>query len=109
MTNQLAELDRQLTAGVDASLERARKLSGSWLACRRGCTECCIGPFPITALDGWRLREGLDVLSARDPVRGRAVRARARAAVAIMAADFPGDRDTGMLGVDEAAEEAFAE
>lgn len=109
MANQIALLDRELTAVIDAALDRAREISGNWLACRRGCAECCIGPFSITALDAWRLHAGLDALTSADPARARAVRQRAREVVDAMAADFPGDRETGLLSVDEAAEEAFAE
>lgn len=109
MTSELILLDSHLTGTVDAALERARQRSGGWLLCRRGCTECCIGTFPITALDGWRLRGGLDRLRASDPGRAAAVTARAREAVALMRGAFPGDADTGVLSTDEAADEAFAE
>lgn len=109
MANRIATLDRELTRTVDAALERARDVSGSWLTCGRGCSDCCIGPIPITALDGWRLRAGLDALAAEDPARAHEVRQRARAVVQQMWFDFPGDRDTGLLSDNEAAEQAFAE
>jgi Fe-S-cluster containining protein len=60
--------------------EAVRK-SGSWLACRIGCHECCIGPFPITQLDGLRLRAGLAELETREPQRAARVLRRARASV----------------------------
>lgn len=109
MENPVAILDRGLTEAVDAAFDRARHLSGKWLACRRGCTECCIGPFPITALDAWRLRVGFDALASQDPARAEAVLRRAREVVRHMRADFPGDPDSGALSEDEAAAEAFAE
>ena len=109
MANQLVALDRELTATVDAALGRASRLSGKWLACRRGCTECCIGPFPVTALDAWRLRRGLESLATTDPGRAAAIRRRARAAAELMMPDFPGHLDTGLLSDDEAGEQAFAE
>jgi len=72
--------DRALIQIVDAALAEAVRLGGSRLACRPGCTECCMGPFPITQLDARRLREGLGELEASDPGRARNVRERARMA-----------------------------
>jgi Fe-S-cluster containining protein len=72
--------DRALIQIVDAALAEAVRLSGSRLACRPGCTECCMGPFPITQLDARRLRQGLGELEASDPGRARKVRERARRA-----------------------------
>jgi len=40
----------------DAAMAEATRLSGSWLVCKAGCAECCLGPFPITQLDARRLR-----------------------------------------------------
>ena len=51
--------DAALTQIVDTALAEAARKSGAWLVCRPGCTECCMGPFPITQLDARRLREGL--------------------------------------------------
>ena len=39
--------DRELVQIVDAAMAEAARRSGSWLVCRLGCTQCCIGPFPI--------------------------------------------------------------
>jgi Fe-S-cluster containining protein len=50
--------------------------------CRRGCTECCTGPFPITQLDAARLREGLAELERSDPARAARVIERTREAAA---------------------------
>jgi Fe-S-cluster containining protein len=100
--------DRDLVQIVDTALAEATRKSGAWLACRLGCTECCLGPFPITQLDAVRLRQGLADLEARDPRRGARVRERARQSVARLRADFPGDAATGVLDEDEAAEERFA-
>lgn len=102
-------LDRRLLAAADRALEDARGAAGGWLACRPGCSECCIGPFPITPLDVRRLRAGLRCLAAGDPARAAAVEARARAQAGRMAEAFPGDARTGELSGDEAAEEAFCE
>lgn len=64
---------------VDAALAEAVRLSGARLACRPGCCECCMGPFPISRLDAQRLRQGLAELEANDPARAGQVRKRARA------------------------------
>ena len=79
---RLAEGDRKLVQILDAAMAEAACKSGAWLACRLGCTECCMGPFPITQLDALRLRAGLADLAARDPERASAVLQRARDAVA---------------------------
>src|SRR5262245_57518499 len=101
--------DRQLVQIVDAALADAAQKSGSWLACRPGCTQCCIGPFPINQLDAVRLRRGLAQLEADDPVRAARVRNRARDSVARLSSSFPGDPATGILAEDEAAEGRFAD
>jgi Fe-S-cluster containining protein len=93
---------------VDAAMAEAARKSGTWLVCRPGCTDCCMGPFPITQLDARRLREGLAELERRDRERAARVRERARQAVARISADFPGDAATGVLREDEEAEEQFA-
>ena len=100
--------DRELIQIVDAALAEANCKAGAWLACRPGCAECCIGPFPITQLDAARLRRGLEALEAADPRRAARVRARARESAARIAPDFPGDLRTGILADDEEAEERFA-
>jgi Fe-S-cluster containining protein len=99
--------DRELIQIVDAALAEANRKAGAWLVCRPGCTECCIGPFPITRLDAARLRQGLADLDTADPARAARVRERARSAVENMAGDFPGDLATGILGEDEISEERF--
>jgi Fe-S-cluster containining protein len=100
--------DRALIQIVDAALAEAERKSGAWLVCRLGCTQCCIGPFPISQLDAERLRRGLAELDARDPQRGALVRERARQSVGRIWSSFPGDRATGILGENEEAEEQFA-
>jgi len=100
--------DRALIQIVDAALAEAARKSGPWLVCRVGCTQCCIGPFPISQLDARRLRGGLAELEARDPERGALVRQRARQSVARISSSFPGDPSTGTLAENQEAEEAFA-
>ena len=103
----LARGDSRLTEFVDAILAGAAKRSGAALACRIGCTECCVGPFPINALDALRLRRGLAELRSRDPRRAARVRERAGRATAALTRDFPGDAATGLLADDERARDAY--
>ena len=100
--------DRELVRIVDKALAASARRSGPWLACRPGCTQCCIGVFPINQLDAVRLRRGLHELEAADPARAACVRTRARDAVARLSDDFPGDPTTGILGQGPHSEEAFA-
>ena len=79
--------DQALIQIVDAALAEAARKSGAWLVCRPGCTDCCMGPFPITQLDARRLREGLAELESRDRQRAARVRERARQAVVATATD----------------------
>jgi Fe-S-cluster containining protein len=99
--------DRALIQIVDAAVAEATRKSGGWLECRLGCTQCCVGPFPISQLDARRLRRGLIELEALDPEHGSRVRKRARQSVARISPDFPGDRATGILAEDEEAEKRF--
>ena len=90
--------DRRLLAAVGDSMAEAARRSGAWLACRPGCADCCLGPFPITQLDAHRLREGLQALAAVDPARAAAVRARAESYILSAAPEYPDDPATGALG-----------
>jgi Fe-S-cluster containining protein len=62
-----------------------------------GCTQCCIGVFPISQLDAARLRTGLIALDATDPQRAATVRERAQQSTARLTPEFPGDPYTGIL------------
>jgi len=103
--------DQQLVQIVDQALAEAAKKSGSWLVCRPGCTQCCIGPFPINQLDAARLRQGMQQLEAGDPIRAARVRDRARDSIERLSPGFPGDPATGILAQDddEDAEARFAD
>lgn len=106
----LPAADRRLLVLVDAAVAEAARRAGPWLACRPGCTPCCFGPFPITALDAWRLARAFSALAETDPARATRIGERARQAVETMAAAFPGDAATGILSEeDEAREEQFLE
>ncbi|SPE39806.1 conserved hypothetical protein [Candidatus Sulfopaludibacter sp. SbA3] len=87
-------VDRDLVQIVDAALAEAVRQGGAWIACEPGCSECCLGPFPITPLDARRLREGLAELDAADPARAARVRERARKAAARLGATIPLDEST---------------
>ena len=106
-TASLKAGDRRLLALVDAALDRARAAAGTHLVCGPGCTPCCFGPFAITQLDAWRLREGLRALAEAEPERAAAVRQRAEAAVARQTPAF-GTGRAGILAT-EAEEERFYE
>jgi Fe-S-cluster containining protein len=67
--------DGRLIQIVDVALAEAARISGSWLACRPGCTPCCHGEFEISAVDVARLHAGLEKL---DPARAGAIRQRAQ-------------------------------
>ena len=101
--------DRALIQIVDSALADATRRSGNWLMCRPGCTQCCIGVFPINQLDATRLRRGLAELESSAPARAEAVRARARDAVARLSADFPGDPESGLLDEGDGAELRFSQ
>src|SRR5580765_6347322 len=105
----LPKADQKLIQIVDTALAETARKSGDWLACRKGCTQCCYGPFAISQLDAMRLRKGLADLKASDPPRAAQVRKRAKQAVARLAPDFPGNAESGILYDDEDAEARFAD
>ena len=107
--SSLPASDHKLIQIVDAALAEAARKSGEWLACRKGCTQCCYGPFPISQLDAARLQKGLADLKASDPQRAAQVRKRAKQSVSGLFANFPGDTKTGILNEDEEAEALFAD
>jgi Fe-S-cluster containining protein len=104
----LRSKDQALIQIVDSALDEAARRSGEWLVCRPGCTQCCIGAFPINQLDALRLRQGLADLEVRAPQRAERVRERAREAVARLSKNFPGDPVSGILHEGDEAAECFA-
>ncbi|HVR26313.1 MAG TPA: YkgJ family cysteine cluster protein [Candidatus Polarisedimenticolia bacterium] len=101
--------DQALIQIVDSALADVARRSGEWLVCRPGCTQCCIGVFPINQLDAARLREGLAELESRSPDRAELVRARARGAVTRLSPDFPGNAITGLLDEGDEAKRRFSD
>ena len=101
--------DQKLIQIVDAALADTARRSGEWLACRPGCTQCCIGVFAVKQLDALRLRRGLADLKKRDPERAAAVVHRARESWRRLCHEFPGNRKTGILADDDKSAEKFEE
>jgi Fe-S-cluster containining protein len=99
--------DQALVQIMEAALADTTRRSGSWLVCRPGCTQCCIGVFSISQLDALRLRGGLDELADREPARAARIQARARQSVKRLLPQFPGNPASGILAEDEHAERRF--
>ncbi len=94
---------------VDAALADAARRSGAHLACRVGCTQCCVGVFGISQQDAARLRAGLDALAETDAPRAERVRERVAASVERLRNEFPGDPATGTLAEDDDSRAFFDE
>ena len=90
---------------VAVAMEDAARRSGDWLKCRPGCSQCCVGVFPIGWQDADRIRAGLILLSHSDPERAERVRRRTASALTRLDPWFPGNVTTGVLG--ESYEEAI--
>lgn len=101
--------DQRLLQIVDAALAKTARRSGSWLACRPGCTQCCEGTFAINQLDAQRLRLGLAALDIHDPPRAARVHARVADSAQRLRAEFPGNPETGLLDDTEEARRKFEE
>src|SRR4051812_5348761 len=99
--------DQQLVQIVDAALADATRRSGSWLKCKAGCTQCCVGVFPISQLDAARLRYGFQQLETSDPKRAERIRKRLRSVGKKLIQDFPGDAETKVLDESEEAQAIF--
>ena len=92
---QIETGDRELLSGIDNVMAEAVRRGGDWIACRPGCTQCCVAPFAITQLDAWRLRKGLSALNAADPDRAQRLRGRAEAYIAAIDEHSPGRAASG--------------
>ena len=99
--------DQKLIQIVDSALAETTRQSGDLLVCKKGCTQCCVGVFAINQLDAARLQRGLAVLEKQDPARADEIRRRARDAWKELAADFPGDKRTGILDESEKGKKRF--
>jgi Fe-S-cluster containining protein len=94
---------------VDAALASATLRSGRHLVCRPGCSQCCIGVFPIAQQDAARLREGLTALTETDPARAARILTRVAASLDRLTPWFPGDLATGILHQDHESAILFEE
>jgi Fe-S-cluster containining protein len=86
---------------VDAALASSVARSGTHLVCRPGCTQCCVGVFPIAHEDAARLRDGLARLTQTDPARAQRIHQRVAASLTHLDPWFPGDRITGILSEED--------
>ncbi len=91
---------------ADAALADAVRRAGGHLVCKPGCSQCCVGVFPIALQDAARLRDGL---VAADPERAGRIRLRVEDSLRRLEPWFPGDRATGILGEDYEAAILFEE
>ena len=69
--------DADLIQITEAALADSYARAGSWMACKPGCHQCCIGVFPITTLDATRLRKAL---ATTNPTTAAHIRRRAEEA-----------------------------
>ena len=94
---------------VTTALTSATNRSGPHLVCHPGCSQCCVGVFPIAQQDAHRLREGLTLLNETDPQRSQRIHQRVVEALTRLDPWFPGDRTTGILHEDHEAAILFEE
>jgi len=94
----LASADRALVNAVGAMMREASRRASRFVPCRCGCTPCCIGVFDITALDAVRLARALQRLRRQQPRAADALVRRALTQWRLVAEEFPGDRERGVLG-----------
>jgi Fe-S-cluster containining protein len=94
---------------VDAALADSVLRSGPHLVCKPGCSQCCIGVFPIAHEDAARLREGLKILATTDPAKAAQIRNRVADSLIRLDPWFPGDLHTGILNEDYEAAILFEE
>ncbi len=85
---------------VDGAFVTSATRAGSHVACRPGCTQCCVGVFPVGPADVLRIQTALVVIENTDPERLARIRERGRASWARLEPDFPGDPATGRLMLD---------
>jgi len=102
-------MQQSLIQIVDVALASATLRSGQHLVCKPGCSQCCIGVFPIAHEDAARLREGLTALEQTDPAKAARIHARVADSLTRLDPWFPGDRTTGILNEDYEAAILFEE
>jgi len=103
------ELVQILIEKTDAAFADVARRAGPWLVCKPGCSQCCHGAFALNPLDAERLRQGMDQLRVENPMLAATVQTRAQTWIATHGPDFPGDLQTGLLGVSDQDLERFEE
>lgn len=94
---------------VTTALASATARSGDHLVCCPGCSQCCIGVFPISNEDAARLRNGLELLFQTDPAGAFRIQERVASSLARLDPWFPGEHATGILHDDHEAAILFEE
>jgi Fe-S-cluster containining protein len=94
---------------VDTAVADAYRRGGHHLVCKPGCTQCCIGVFPIAHQDAARLRDGLTSLEQTDLQKSNRLRTRVKDSLTRLDPWFPGDLTTGILNEDHEAAILFEE
>lgn len=94
---------------VDSAVADAYRRGGHHLVCKPGCSQCCIGVFPIAHEDAARLRDGLKALTQTDPERAARIRNRVTNSLTRLDPWFPGDVHSGILNEDYEAAILFEE
>jgi Fe-S-cluster containining protein len=94
---------------VDTAVADAYRRGGHHLVCKPGCSQCCIGVFPIAHEDAERLRKGLAALEQTDPEKSNRIRTRVKNSLDRLDPWFPGDLTTGILNEDYEAAILFEE
>ena len=102
-------MSQSLIQIVTTALASSVARSGTHLACRPGCYQCCIGVFPIPHEDAARLREGLTALEHTDPEKAARIHTRVQQSLTRLDPWFPGDLATGILSEDYEAAILFEE
>jgi Fe-S-cluster containining protein len=107
MATYLPRGNGKLVQIVNAAFDDASARSGKFLACRPGCTQCCVGVFAISQLDAARLRHGLDDAEKSDPKKAARIKRRVRASRKRLERGFPGDSASGVLEESDEALDIF--
>jgi Fe-S-cluster containining protein len=94
---------------VDTAVADAYRRGGHHLVCHPGCSQCCIGVFPIAHQDAARLREGFAALEQADPDKAARIRKRVADSLTRLDPWFPGNRTNGILNEDYDSSQLFTE
>ena len=105
----LGKMSDRLVQIVDTAVADAYQRGGHHLVCKPGCSQCCIGVFPIAHEDAARLREGMATLTQTDSERAARIRTRIAESLTRLDPWFPGDLTTGILNEDHEAAILFEE